>query len=204
MIKDEMGKRYGRLVVVGSAASRGGKACWNCRCDCGSGTQVTGDRLRTGMTKSCGCLAVDTVRSRSLKHGHAVGRKWSRTYRSWNEMWSRCTRPTASAYHKYGAKGIRVEELRWESFSEFLSDMGERPMGTTLDRIKNSGGYSKSNCKWSTPKEQSLNRTSCRLITWGGETKPLSSWCESLNLNYMRVYQRLFRLGWTVDEAFQP
>ncbi len=78
------------------------------------------------------------------------------TYRSWNSMRSRCLNPKRNCYHRYGGDGITVCD-RWALFANFLADMGERPEGTTLDRINNAGNYEPGNCRWATPKQQRSN-----------------------------------------------
>ena len=91
------------------------------------------------------------------RHGHAIGGKPSPTYRSWTAMIARCTYPSQPQYESYGGRGISVCE-RWRSFDNFLADMGERPAGTTLDRIDNDGTYEPGNCRWATPTEQQTNK----------------------------------------------
>lgn len=79
-----------------------------------------------------------------------------RSYISWRDMRRRCAGP--NPYSKYYAdRGIKVCE-RWQKFENFLADMGERPIGLTLDRINNDKNYEPENCRWATPLQQTLNR----------------------------------------------
>lgn len=84
------------------------------------------------------------------------------TWRSWDSMWARCTRPSSANYWRYGGAGIRVCQ-RWESFENFLADMGERPVGHTLDRKDPTKDYDLSNCRWATPAQQARTRRSTKL-----------------------------------------
>lgn len=90
-----------------------------------------------------------------VKHGMSH----SGTYNSWHMMKQRCLNPNAPNYVNYGARGIKVCE-RWMKFANFLEDMGERPHGTTLDRIHNDKDYEPSNCKWSDKTEQNEKKRS--------------------------------------------
>lgn len=83
----------------------------------------------------------------------------SRTYRSWSSMKSRCQNPKSTSYKYYGARGVTVCS-RWESFENFFEDMGERPEGTSLDRIDPHGNYEPGNCRWATSAEQNRNKRS--------------------------------------------
>ncbi len=96
------------------------------------------------------------------EHGYNRRGKRSPTYSTWRAMINRCSLPSVYAYRWYGARGIRVCE-RWLSFANFLSDMGERPEGCTLDRQSNDGNYELSNCKWSTRRDQSRHRGNVKL-----------------------------------------
>lgn len=125
-------------------------------------------------------------------HGHG-GTHSSPTYESWAAMLSR-TRNRADYMH------VSVDPS-WRSFERFLADMGERPPGTTIDRIDGARGYKKSNCRWATYKEQARNRTNNKPITFAGVTRCLSAWAEHLELP-VNVLANRFRRGWTVEEAF--
>lgn len=91
------------------------------------------------------------------KHGHAKNEGTSRTYITWMSMHSRCGYTKNVAYARYGGRGISVDPA-WADFRVFLTDMGERPEGRSLDRIDNAGHYTKINCRWATPLEQTRNR----------------------------------------------
>lgn len=161
---DLTGQKFGRLVVLEKVAKPEtvGKyyhAHWRCRCDCGSERVVRANHLTSGETVSCGCYGKEQVRKATRKHGHAsrLHVNTSPTYRSWRSMWTRCTNSKQKSYKYWGARGITICD-RWQSFETFLADMGERPVGATLDRIDPNGNYEPSNCRWATFSVQTRNR----------------------------------------------
>lgn len=158
---DIVGKRFGRLVAVRQGEKRGRRTVWICRCDCGTESHVSIGNLNNGSTQSCGCLRREMHTSHGLTD--------TPTYRSWQAMISRCTRPSTGAFQQYGAKGVTVCQ-RWHKFDNFLADMGVRPEGTSIDRIDNERGYELSNCRWSTRSEQNKNRR-----PWKKKNKKLDS-----------------------------
>lgn len=98
-----------------------------------------------------------------LKHGHAIGSNYTSTYKSWKNMKTRCNLSGRHGAANYNGKGIRYDP-RWEEFEAFLTDMGERPPGMTLDRKDNSKGYYADNCRWATSRQQARN-TSKSILT---------------------------------------
>lgn len=159
-------QRFGRLVVVDYAGTdKRHNRMWRCRCECGATKIVYGGNLKKGLTSSCGCLRDAVNRAAHLKHGHASKSGRSRTYSTWRSMISRCTNRREFAYRYYGARGISVC-ARWlgdNGFRNFLSDMGERPDGKTLDRIDVNGNYEPTNCRWASPSEQARNTRANKL-----------------------------------------
>jgi hypothetical protein len=151
------GQKFGRLTAVRDIAIiKGQGAQWLCRCDCGNEAKIIAKRLKSGHTRSCGCLHTEAVR-RPRTHGGSQ----TNAYSSWQNMISRCTHPSYPSYEHYKARGITVCD-RWKSFENFLADMGERPGGFreySLERIDNDKGYEPGNCCWATWKEQAKNRT---------------------------------------------
>ena len=196
---DLSGQRFGQLAVLHySHTSKTRKAWWVCICACGNTAVVQGMRLRSGHTSSCGCLKGHSEGSRRKVHG-AVG---TPTYKSWDSAKQRCFNPNDDHFARYGGAGITMCERWRQSFPAFLKDMGERPEGTTLDRYPDPlGDYKPGNCRWATPKQQSNNRSSNRLVNVAGEAFTVAEAIDYFRSpNPQAVYDRL-RAGWGSEAA---
>lgn len=195
---DLIGKRFGRLTVIEYARkNKWGKSLWLCICDDGNEIIVLGSSLKSGNTKSCGCLNIEKTKRRFTKHGH-----WGdEIYKPWAAMIQRCTNPNHPGYMNWGGRGITVCE-RWMKFENFLEDMinGWKP-GLTLERDRNELGYFPKNCYWATYTEQNRNTRRNHLITYRGKTQCIAVWAEEYNILYDTLWGRLYRYGWSVERA---
>lgn len=191
------GDVYGRLTVVRRSPTN--SRYFDCRCSCGNATSVFSSHLRRGATTSCGCYHKEVTSAamtlRQTKHG-LYGTK---VYGVWNSMMDRCCNPKNHAYAEYGGRGISVTK-RWCTFQNFFLDMGHPPTGLTLERKNNNLGYSKSNCKWATRKEQMNNRRVCVMLRYKRMTKTITGWAEELNISRDLIYTRI-TAGWDVVRA---
>lgn len=134
-----------------------------------------------------------------IRHGHAAGGSETPTYKSWMNMMTRVRNPNRAKWHRYGGRGITVCD-RWLVFENFLSDMGERPEGRSLDRINNNGNYEPGNCRWATPREQRLNSRRTLIITFKDESLPISEWAKRLHIPLGTLWSRI-TAGWPPERA---
>jgi len=193
--KDLSGQRFGRLVAKYPVRIKPLVIHWVSLCDCGIELPVTADSLVSGNTKSCGCLKAEAT---TIIHG----RFGEPIYRSWAGMVGRCTNKRNDAFSDYGGRGITVCP-EWREFECFLADMGEKPSSKhSIDRIDNSLGYYKENCRWATAKEQARNRRSSRILTFVGLSFCVAEWVE---ITGMRCIKYRAERGWSDDRIFtQP
>lgn len=209
---DLTGAAFGRLLVLNEAAAvrqPSGKRQrrWRCLCSCGTETIVRGESLTIGNTRSCGCLKRD-VSIQNGKRNRRHGMVGTPTYESWSAMLSRCRHVDAPQNRHHGGAGVTVC-ARWDprlggSFENFLSDMGERPKGTTLDRFPdNRGNYNPSNTRWATPAQQAANMSSNVLIELDGEHVILSEAAKRVGLHRDTLGLR-YRKGERGERLLRP
>lgn len=158
-VEIKVGDKYGKLTIVKELPRRRHTSriyrYVECKCQCGNIKAFKLEGIRSGDTKSCGCLALENLLKRSTTHGHSARKGQSRTYISWFHMKARCLNKKDKWHQKYYSD-IKMCK-RWLKFENFLLDMGERPTRKTLDRINCYQDYKPSNCRWATHKEQMNN-----------------------------------------------
>lgn len=194
---DITGQRFGTWTALRRDGHIYGKQiAWLCQCECGTVRRVGSSLLRRGESKGCGCENHKALGQRALRHGKIT----HRLYDTWTAMHDRCRRPKHIAFPRYGGRGIKVCD-RWQDFSLFLADMEPSwQAGLTLDRIDNDGPYSPGNCRWSTVKTQMRNKSTNRLLTFDGATRPLSEWAEVIGISSNALQLRLHK-GWPIERA---
>jgi len=197
-ILDLTGQTFGLLTALAYAGHNAAhRAMWDCVCECGEKVTVRGERLRSGYTKSCGCLAKRRMATLNRTHGKSK----TPLYRVWRGMIQRCEDANSPHFKYYGGRGIAVCAEWRSSFEAFERDMaaGYRA-GLSIDRVDNDRGYSASNCRWATDTQQSRNRRFNRLITFEGETHCVSEWAELIGIKATTLGERL-RRGWSPERA---
>lgn len=164
---DLTGMTFGRLEVIEQNGRTSGRhILWKCKCECGKFTNVSSRELRSGKTKSCGCLQKDKIREMRYRHGD----RDSRLYSVWKTMKKRCENKNCKSYKWYGAKGVSVCD-EWHDYSAFKkwafdNDYDEKAEKgeCTIDRINPYGDYEPSNCRWVSMGEQARNKRNSVLI----------------------------------------
>ena len=190
---DLIGQRFGRLLVIEKMVQRDRfkKVVWKCKCDCGNEHLINTKSLRSSNVQSCGWLRVELTTTH--------GKRNTREYSIWNQMKTRCFNSNHVYFNKYGGRGITVCN-EWMLFENFFNDMGLAPPKHTLERIDNNKGYSKENCKWATRKEQAVNRSSTKFLTFDGQTKSISDWAREIGIRIDTLHYRISR-GWNIEKA---
>lgn len=188
------GDIYGRLVTLRYL----GHCKWECSCSCGKEVVVRSDHLRSGDTRSCGCLCREEQSVRARTHGQ----RNTRLYKTWQGMIFRCENPKAESYKHYGGRGIKVceEWHRFEDFFKWATSSGYSDE-LTIDRIDVNGNYEPGNCRWADTFTQCNNKRNTRYLTFNGQRKSVKEWSLITGFSYGMIADRVYRHGWSAEQA---
>lgn len=201
-LKDMTNYEFNGCVVLKRAENIGKNVCWLCKCYCGNNFVVRATDIRTGNTKSCGCLNKKLAGDRARKHGN----RNSRLYNIWNNMKMRCSNINSINYKNYGGRGIKVCE-EWneyfESFYYWAMNSGYN-VNLTLDRIDNNKDYNPNNCRWIDYKRQGNNKRNNHILEYKNKKHSIAEWSDITGIPYDALWSRI-KKGWDVEKALtQP
>lgn len=212
---DYTGQIFGKLKCLGMSKLSTKQTRWVCKCECGFYSIPFGFSLKSGDSKSCGCVsAKKSVERFSAEDAHIHKKKLSENstvathrlskhplYRVWGDMRSRCNSPSNPFYYRYGGRGISFDPS-WESFETFYKDMlPTYKKGLQLDRKDNDKGYSKENCRWSTSKTQQRNRSDNIVVNTPDGEMLLVEASEKYSLTPGCITYRI-KAGWDIENIF--
>lgn len=204
-MKDFTGHKFEMLTVIRFSHRIKTNYFWECKCDCGTIKIIRIAALKTGNTKSCGCLNEKMRAARAaikaptrLTHGfykHPL-------YRRWASIKTRCTNEKCPQYDSYGGRGINICE-EWNSnfmaFYNWSMQNGYKKY-LQIDRINNDLGYSPENCRWVTISVNGLNKRTNRLLAYQDQMRPLGEWAQIVGKDQKLIWNRL-QSGWSIDRA---
>ena len=175
---------------------------WYCKCDCGNTVVVRGENLKSGNTRSCGCI--EKEHHNSIKHGMTR----TRIANIFNGMKQRCYNPSYPQYHLYGGRGIKICDewlndrtkfFDWAFANGFVESATQAEC--SLDRIDFDGDYCPSNCRWVNSYIQANNTRKNIFYEWQGERHTLTEWSRIVGINSGTLYGRINKLGWSIEES---
>jgi len=193
---DLTGLVFGRLIVIRLLGAYKHQLYWECLCECGRIVEKRTAPLRSGNTISCGCAKSDlmlSINSSRITHGMSN----TRTYAAWSNMMRRVYDPSDTHYHRYGARGIVVED-RFHKFLEFVHYMGECPQGLTLERKNNDSGYITGNMVWATQYDQQRNKSTNIIVHLGDRKLIASDAAKELDMSVDKFLSR-YHKGMPID-----
>lgn len=203
--KDLSGLIFGRLAVLGPVGRNStGKLLWVCRCECGNQSTVCGEHLRSGHTRSCGCLQRQVAADHLSEQSRTHGLSHLPVHRTWLGMKARCTDLNNDSYVDYGGRGITVCAEWMTSFEAFYDHVTALPHfgedGRSLDRIDNDRDYEPGNVQWATAEMQRRNQRRSVRISIDGETLTVADWAQRMGIRARTIRYRLAH-GWLPRDA---
>lgn len=188
-----IGKKFNKLTVLEISGKRLYNKIYLCKCDCGNSANIEGYKIKSGHTKSCGCLQKEVISRIKTIHGSLKSKNKSKIYSVWLNMKNRCLNKNVPSYKNYGGRGIDIckEWMESKNFIQWAMSNGWSDE-LQIDRINNNKGYSPDNCRFVTRSQNILNSRK----SFGS----ISRMCRENGLNYKLIKDRL-RNGWSLDDA---
>lgn len=189
------GQLFNNLRVIKMTQVKNTNSHWMCECLlCGKLTEVSRPNLKSGNTQDCGCTKSKKIRDKISKHSQSRSSTWN----SWFSM-RRRIRLGKNHSKVYG--DITMDDS-WNIFENFLNDMGERPKGMSIDRIDNTKGYFKENCRWATQAEQNRNRSTNIILDFNGKSMCLTDWAFFIGVHRDTIRRRI-KKGLPIDKVLE-
>jgi len=196
-MKDMVGFEFGLWVILKDAERcKSGNRQYVCKCKCGTIKVVHQSNIHSGRTTSCGCNVDHAIKAATH------GAYYTREYKIYHGMKTRCYNKKSKTYKNYGGRGIAMSDNFLESFENFIAAMGLAPtINHSIDRKDNEKGYSKENCRWATLKEQANNKRSNVKILCDGVLLSLADASKVVNIPAKTIYNRIHKLKWSDGRA---
>lgn len=195
---DISGQRFGFLVALNESCSINGRRMYTCICDCGIIKDLRVESLRSGVTKSCGCLRNKKIGNLNKSHQMCS----SPEYKSWSHAKQRIFNKKNKKYKNYGGRGIQMCKEWSDSFESFFKDMGKKPSPShSLGRIDVDGNYCKENCRWETSSQQARERTDNIFVFIDGSRVVLKDACKILKIPYKATHSLMKYKNFTFESV---
>jgi len=199
------GEIYYNLTLTGNYEFRGtqsGKRLYaEAQCVCGVVKSYPLRYLRTGNTKSCGCVRKEKLLASKITHHlskHPL-------YKVHQDMVRRCYEPKCKSYKDYGARGIRVCDEWRNDVRVFCAwgDVNGYRKGLELDKKDNNANYSPENCRFVTRAQGNRNTRRVIVVECFGEKKCIAEWVRDsrCSIGEKSLKDRLMSGKWTVESA---
>lgn len=193
---DIAGKRYGLLVPLYRVENdKYGRSAWMCKCDCGTKKVISANDMRSGKTRSCGCLEKynRSIFGTRSKRTHQM--KNTRIYHIWQGAKNRVFNQNDKHWPDYGGRGITMCKewaTSFECFRDWAFANGYSE-NLTIDRIDVNGDYCPENCRWVTKADQQRNKRNNRYYTYNGKTQLIPAWAKEFGVTDSTIRSRIRR-----------
>lgn len=193
---DISGEKYGRLTPLYRVDNdKYGHTSWMCKCDCGAMKVVSTNDMRTGKSRSCGCLEKENRGLFGTRSKRTHQMKGTRLYRIWQGAKNRALNQNDKHWPDYGGRGITIcDEWKtsFEAFRDWALANGYKE-DLTIDRIDVNGNYCPENCRWVPQAEQQRNKRNNRYYTYNGKTQLIPAWAKEFGVTDSTIRSRIRR-----------